>query len=76
LQTKPNQIHSEPNPSFFKNRTETEPKLKNLFRTSLSVMKKNSGYTYLSEFEAGDTMQKNMKRSLFRKCFPDSYNAT
>jgi len=36
LQTEPNQIHSEPNPSFFKNRTETEQKLKNLFRTSLA----------------------------------------
>jgi len=29
LQTEPNQIHSEPNPSFFKNRTETEQKFKN-----------------------------------------------
>jgi len=35
LQTELNKIHSEPNPSFFKNRTETEQKFKNLFRTSL-----------------------------------------
>jgi len=37
LQTEPNQFHSELNQSFFKNRTETKQKLKNLFRTSLVI---------------------------------------